>query len=198
MQPRQVQFFVRHNFFWFLCRFGRLRQLFDSGFLRCIFHQNFFSIRYYYRNIGFSVIFQLHGFFKNVSRREGYRLFQAYLFLVIQRDFCSFILTGCVNTDTSFSLRQFQINGGVYCGIFYRTNSFIRHKILLKCLFFKGLQPCKIRLVIRIDTGHEFDIRSVLIRQIPVPCLAEITASPGPLFFTGRDMMVCNMQDTCF
>ena len=70
---------------------------------------------------------------------------------------------------------------------------FVRHEVLGKCLFLLRLEPCEIRLVVGVDTSHQFDIRAVLIGQIPVPGLAEITVSPGPLFLSGGNVVVGHM-----
>ena len=80
-------------------------------------------------------------------------------------------------------------------GILHRSYLFIRHEILPEHFFLKRLQPGEIRLIIRIYTGHQLNVRAVLIRQVPVPGFAEVAASPCPLLFPRRDMMVRHMQD---
>ena len=92
---------------------------------------------------------------------------------------------------------QFYIHRSVFGGIFHPAHVFVRHEILGKCLFFLRFQPGEIRLVIREDAGHQLDVRTVLVRQIPVPGLAEITVSPGPLFFSGGNVVVRHVEKTC-
>ena len=72
----------------------------------------------------------------------------------------------------------------------------IRQEILLKTLLFVSIKPGKIGLVIGKNTGHQFDIRAVIVSQTLIPRLAKFTVSPTPLFFTWRNMVVGNVQQT--
>ena len=56
------------------------------------------------------------------------------------------------------------------------------------------LQPAEIRLVVGENTGHQFNVRPVCVRQVAVPGAAEIGVSPGPLLFSGSDMVIRHMQ----
>ena len=95
----------------------------------------------------------------------------------------------------SIALR-FDVHQQVGRSILHHTQFPVWYKILGESLFFIWLQPSEIRLVVSIDSCHQLDIRTVLIRQIAIPGLPEIAISPGPLLFARRDMVVGNMQDT--
>ena len=69
----------------------------------------------------------------------------------------------------------------------------IRQEILLKTLLFVSIKPGKIGLVIGKNTG---DIRAVIVGQTLIPRLAKFTVSLTPLFFTWRNMVVGNVQQT--
>ncbi len=62
-------------------------------------------------------------------------------------------------------------------GILHHAQRMIRQEILLKTLLFVSIKPGKIRLVIGKNTGHQFDIRAVIVGQTLVPRLAN---SPCP------------------
>ena len=70
----------------------------------------------------------------------------------------------------------------------------IRHEVLGKCLFFIRLQPGEVRLIVRIDAGHQLDVRAVRLCQVAVPCLAEVAVSPCPLLLARGNVVVCHMQ----
>ncbi len=72
----------------------------------------------------------------------------------------------------------------------------IRQEILLETLLFVSIKPGKIRLVIGKNTGHQFDIRAVIVGRVLIPRLANLAVSPTPLFFTWRNMVVGNVQQT--
>ena len=92
------------------------------------------------------------------------------------------------------ALLRFDVHQQVLGGILYNAKLAIRKKILRKLFFFIRHQPCKVRLVFGINTCHEFDIRAVVIGEATVPCTAEVSVSPRPLFLSGRHMMTCHMK----
>ena len=66
---------------------------------------------------------------------------------------------------------------------------------------FTGFEKGKVRLVVGIDSRHEFDVRAVAaapvgICQEAVPCVAKFVVSPRPLFFAGRDLWVGDMDES--
>ena len=67
---------------------------------------------------------------------------------------------------------------------------FVGHEILGEILFLMRLQPGKVRLVVTVYAGHQLNIGTVFIRQVPVPGFAEVAAAPGPLLFPGTDMVI--------
>ena len=78
-------------------------------------------------------------------------------------------------------------------GILHHAQRMIRQEILLETLLLVSIKPGKIRLVIGKNTGHQFDIRAVIVSQALIPRLAKFTVSPAPLFFTWRNMVVGNV-----
>ena len=92
---------------------------------------------------------------------------------------------------------RFYVHQQIFACILHHSQFTVRQEVLYEALFFVRLQPCKVRLVLGIDTSHQFDVRSVLVSQITVPCTAEITVSPCPLLFARRNMMICHMKHTC-
>ena len=78
----------------------------------------------------------------------------------------------------------------------HHAQRMIRQEILLETLLLVSIKPGKIRLVIGKNTGHQFDIRAVIVSQALIPRLAKFTVSPTPLFFTWRNMVVGNVQQT--
>src|ERR1700753_1123160 len=65
---------------------------------------------------------------------------------------------------------------------------------------FAGLQETEVRLVVRINARHDFDVRRkfnarIGVGQVAVPRVAKFMVAPGPLFFAGRDVMVGKMDN---
>ena len=67
--------------------------------------------------------------------------------------------------------------------------------VLAERLGFAGHEEGKIRLVVGVHAGHEFDVRRFVVAEIAIPGVAEIVIPPGPLFLPGRDVMVGNVND---
>ncbi len=107
------------------------------------------------------------------------------------------ILLRSVDADIQAVFSLLQVQCRVDGRILHISDFFIRHEVLEKDLLLVGLEPGEVRLVVAVHARHELDVRAVGIRQLTVPCLSEVTAPPGPLLFSGRDVMVCNMQKTC-
>ena len=91
----------------------------------------------------------------------------------------------------------FRIYRRIDRSIFHIADIFIGHKILFEVLGLLRLDPGEIRLIIRKTACHQFDIRTVLVGQCKVPCFAEFSASPGPLFFPRGNMVIRHMQKSC-
>ena len=89
---------------------------------------------------------------------------------------------------------KLQIHGSLYGGILYCSHCLIGHEVLLEGLLLEGLEPGEVRLVVGKYSGHELYIGAILISQVAVPGLSEVSAAPGPLLLSGRDMMVCHME----
>ena len=109
---------------------------------------------------------------------------------------CLFIPAGGVDTQGGLSGPDIETQHSLCACILDNAHLFVGHEVLGEGLFLIGCQPCEIGLIVGKHSGHQLNIRAVGIGQIPVPCLAEITAAPGPLLLAGRDMMIRNVQDT--
>ena len=103
----------------------------------------------------------------------------------------------CIGLDMAGTIFKLHVYSCVFCGIFHPPYMFIWHEILGKGFFLLRLQPGKVRLIVCIYASHQLDVWTVLICQIAVPCLPEITVSPGPLFFARRNVVICHMEKTC-
>lgn len=79
-------------------------------------------------------------------------------------------------------------------GILHHAQRMIRQEILLETLLLVCIKRGKIRLVIGKNTGHQFDIRAVIVSQALIHA-AKFTVSPTPLFLR-RNMVVGNVQQT--
>src|SRR6266436_7780492 len=62
------------------------------------------------------------------------------------------------------------------------------------------LEKTEIGLIVRVNAGHELDVRAILaflifVRQVPIPRITELVIAPRPLFFPGRNVMVGIMNN---
>ena len=91
-------------------------------------------------------------------------------------------------------------DGGGQIGVPGRTNGAKGIPVLTPSFGFARLQEAKVRLIVRIDPGHDFDVRTefalgVAVGQIAIPRVAEVVIAPRPLFLAGRDVVVGNVND---
>ncbi len=198
MQPGQIELLIRHDLCGILRRFCRFRHLLNLTLLRSVADQQIIlCIIDFYHQIRLFLIRNRKGLFKDmIWRNHGFLLYTLGTF-IFKNNLRIAVFRGCIDADIDPLHPGLHIYHGMDRSIFHRANSFVRHKILLKGLFLKWLQPCKIRLVIRIYPRHQFNIGSVLVRKITIPGSAEVSASPGPLFFTGGNMMIGHVKDSC-
>ena len=191
----QEELLIGHDFFRILCRLCRLRCLRDPLLFRLVIHEEFSvcidsgtDIRRLLRPEADCLLIDIH-------RRED-RIFPIDLVpSAAQDNLCILVPLCAVNRQSDLTFRDLHIHDSVDRGVLHRPYLFIRHKILLEHLFLKRLQPGEIRLIICIHTGHQLNVRTVLIRKVPVPGFAEVAAPPCPLLFPRRDMVVRHMQD---
>src|ERR1051326_8779052 len=78
-----------------------------------------------------------------------------------------------------------------------------RVPVLAPRLRLAGVEKTEVGLVIRIRARHYFDIRSVcasavFLGEISVPRVAKIVVAPGPLLFTGGNVMTGDMNNPTF
>ena len=60
-----------------------------------------------------------------------------------------------------------------------------------------GLQPTVVRLVVGIETGHQFDIAAGIVRQAFVGLQAAGVVAVGPILHTGHHIVVAHPCGTC-
>ena len=92
---------------------------------------------------------------------------------------------GYIKAEIQSVLTLFNIHRRVYGGILYLPDFADGIPILLKLPCLIGGNPCKIGLIIGINTRHKLNIRTVFIGEIGAPHIAEIADSPMPHLFTG-------------
>src|ERR1700744_1177046 len=68
---------------------------------------------------------------------------------------------------------------------------------LAKLLRLARSKKGKIRLVICVDAGHQFDVWPVVLGKMAVPGIAELMVAPGPLLLPRSDVMVGDMDHPC-
>jgi len=66
--------------------------------------------------------------------------------------------------------------------------------------YLAGLKEAEVGLVVRINAGHDFDVRTKLtvrigVGQVAIPCVTELVIAPCPLFLAGRDVVVRVVND---
>ena len=81
-----------------------------------------------------------------------------------------------------------------------RADFLDRIPILAPRFGFAGLQKTEVRLVVSVNACHDFDIGGkfaalIGVGQIPIPRITEFMIAPCPLFFSGRNVVVRNMDD---
>ena len=101
-----------------------------------------------------------------------------------------------LETHLIFTLR-FYVHQEVFACILNYSQFTIRQEILHEALFLVRLQPGKVRLILGVDTCHQFDVWAVFISQITIPGTTEITVSPCPLLLTRRNMVIGYVKHTC-
>src|SRR5262249_39800290 len=73
-----------------------------------------------------------------------------------------------------------------------------RVPILTEGFRFSGSEKRKIRLVIRVDARHQFDVRAVFIREVAIPRVTKRVVAPSPLFLPWRDVMIGHQNQSSF
>ena len=63
-----------------------------------------------------------------------------------------------------------------------------------------GLEKTEIRLIVGVDAGHDFDVRSIFafdifFREVSIPGVAELVIAPRPLLLAGRDVVVGDVDN---
>jgi hypothetical protein len=56
-------------------------------------------------------------------------------------------------------------------------------------------QVGKVRLIVGIHAGHQFNVRTVGIGEAGVPGIPKFVITPRPLLFPGGDMVICYVHE---
>ncbi len=73
----------------------------------------------------------------------------------------------------------------------------VRQKVLGERFLFTWFKEGEIGLVVGEDSSHQLDVGAVFVGKVPIPCLAEVAASPCPLFLSRADVVIGDMEDAC-
>ena len=98
--------------------------------------------------------------------------------------------TGDIEAQKYHFAPLLQIHGGVNGGVLHIADIPDGIPVLLKLLGLKGGDPCKVRLVVGVDAGHQLNIGAVLVGEVGAPHFAEIAVSPCPHFLAGGNVVV--------
>ena len=136
-----------------------------------------------------------------LTGREGARGAENNLAFCREKNSCVGKCLRDCNAKTQFPARNFQADGGVKVRVLWRTDPLNRIPILTPRLCFAGLKKAEVGLVVGVNSGHDFDVWTelafrVALGEIAIPRVAELVVAPSPLFLTGRDMVIGNMDDT--
>ena len=140
--------------------------------------------------------FDLKYIFIYIDRRDLRSVFCLFLSVDKHKNLRFRVLLRTVNADIDTFLPDFHVQDGVDARIFHLSRCLVGHKVLFEYFFLIRFEPCEVRLVITVHTCHELYVRPILIREISVPGFSEIAASPCPLLFPGRNMMIRHMEQT--
>ena len=195
MQTGQVKLFRRPDILRIesgFCRFGNFLYLVRFGFPR----QKEFPLRIADGDADTGQGVDRNPLFKDRFRRDIPNDIQDLFLSFHNHDMQILLRRSSEDFQAGNIAFRFDVHQQVGRSILHHSQFPVRHKILGEGLLFIRLQPGEIRLVVSVDSRHQFDIRAVRIRQIAIPGLPEIAVSPSPLLFARRDMMVGYVQDT--
>ena len=195
VQTGQVQLFVGQDFVRQLCGGRGIGNLFDLPFLRRIIKQPAAAAVVYGEGEGGFIRSGINAVFEDIDRAEGQRFVVKDMIPGGQHHARIPVFAGGVDDKGSGGILLFKVQHDFGAGVFYVAGSLVRHEILGECLFLKGLEPCKVGLIVAEHAGHQLDIRSVFIGEISVPCAAEIAVAPCPLLFARGNVMIGDMHD---
>ena len=89
-------------------------------------------------------------------------------------------------------------NGGIFGCVLWRAYFPDGIPELAERLGFSRVQEGEVGLIVGIDSGHEFDVRSRVVGQVAVPSPTEFMVAPGPLLFAWGDVMIRYMDEAGF
>src|SRR5258708_21631903 len=104
----------------------------------------------------------------------------------------------CTDTDTCLTHRNLETEGYIMIRFVCGANLSDRVPILTERFRFSGREKRKIRLVIRIDASHQFDVRGAFIRDVAVPRITKRVVAPSPLLLPWRNVMIGHKNQSGF
>src|SRR5215472_242875 len=99
------------------------------------------------------------------------------------------------NADTRFSVTNCQAEGGILVGLPYGTNLANGIPILTESFGLTGSEEGEVGLIIGEDASHEFDVRAVLVGEVPVPGVTKFVVAPRPLLLSRGDVMISDVDE---
>src|SRR5580704_8272182 len=67
---------------------------------------------------------------------------------------------------------------------------------LAEALRLSGSQEREVRLIVRVNTSHQLDIRTIAIRKTAIPRITELVIPPRPLLLTRSNVVIGYMHHT--
>ena len=194
MKTGEIKLLVRHDLRWILRGLRRLRQIRDFLFQWCVTDQLTSLGQHRKRQLRFILDLQLQCLLVDIDRTQMRMLIEKHGIAIRETEFCIRIIRCAIRDEVDTLVAELQIDGCFLRGIFDIAHALIRHKVLREGLFLHRLEPGEIRLVIGIHTAHQFDVRTVAVGEVSIPGPTEITAAPGPLLLSGRNVMIRDVQ----
>ncbi|XAE57281.1 hypothetical protein OH491_03435 [Termitidicoccus mucosus] len=103
---------------------------------------------------------------------------------------------GHIKTEKQPVLALLHVHGGVNRGVLNIADVADGIPVLLKYPRLVWRKPREIRLVVGVYSGHQFYIRTVFVRKVLAPHVAEIAHSPVPHLFARGNMMIRDCDDS--
>ena len=75
-----------------------------------------------------------------------------------------------------------------------RTDLLDRIPVLAERLRLPRGEEGKVGLVVGVNAGHDFDVRTILIREVAIPGVTELMVAPGPLLLAGSNVVIGDMH----
>jgi hypothetical protein len=104
------------------------------------------------------------------------------------------------NAEKDFGVLNFQADRCIQIRVLRRADFPDRIPELVPRFRLAGLEKTEIRLIVGVDAGHDFDVRSIFafdifFREVSIPGVAELVIAPRPLLLAGRNVVVGDVDN---